>query len=84
MSVHFIQFTWYQTDILTPTLGTGQNHPYIGGLLIGHGDGLDDRGGHAGSLGFLREGGATHVGCEFQQYSSKPLRACDFMSLVTS
>jgi hypothetical protein len=27
--VHFIQFTWYQTDILTPTLGTGQNHPYI-------------------------------------------------------
>jgi hypothetical protein len=27
-SVHFIQFPWYQTDILTPTLGTGQNHPY--------------------------------------------------------
>jgi hypothetical protein len=30
ISVHFIQFTWYQTDILTPTLGTGQNHPYTG------------------------------------------------------
>jgi hypothetical protein len=29
MSVHFIQFTWYQTDILTATLSTGQNHPYI-------------------------------------------------------
>jgi uncharacterized protein YifN (PemK superfamily) len=28
ISVHFVQFTWYQTDILTPTLGTGQNHTY--------------------------------------------------------
>jgi hypothetical protein len=25
--IYFIQFTWYQTDILTPTLGTGQNYP---------------------------------------------------------
>jgi hypothetical protein len=25
-----LEVNWWQTDILTPTLGTGQNHPYIG------------------------------------------------------
>jgi hypothetical protein len=34
MSVHFIQFTWYQTDILTPTLGTGQNHLYTSKSIL--------------------------------------------------
>jgi hypothetical protein len=76
--------------------GRGGGLPFRG-VAHGGNEGGGHRGdGHGGAMVFCnREGGcrigghgggvgATHIGCEFQQYSSKPLRACDFMSLITS